>query len=91
MLGHLLQHHAHAEGVEATTAVLLGGAERPQSGRLRLGGEAGPVVLRQSGRVGVERLLERDDLVTDEAADLLADCPYLVGQREAGKRRHGPG
>ena len=42
-----------------------------------------------SGASGSMRLLERDDLVLDEPADLLAEQAQLLRQREAGEQRHG--
>ena len=47
------------------------------------------VLVGNAGGVGVEPLLERDDLVADEATDLLAEAAQLVGQREAGKAGMG--
>ena len=91
VLRHLLQHDRHAERVEPAAAVLFGRAQRPQAGRLRPGGQPLVVLLGKAGRVGIEPLLERNDLLADEATDLLAQHAQLVRQREAGKHRHGPG
>ena len=91
MLRHLLEHDRHAERVEPTAAVLLRRAERPQAGRPGPGGQALVVLVGKARRVGIERLLERDDLLANEAPHLLAQQAQLVRQREAGKRRHGPG
>src|SRR5499425_2220458 len=90
VLRHLLQRHAHAERVEPAAAVLLLGAQRPKARRLGLGGEARKILIGDVGSVGVERALERDDLVLDEASDLLAEQLELVGQRESLERGHGP-
>src|SRR5205823_5937398 len=88
VLRHLLVEHAHAERVESPAAVLFRRRERPETRRLGLGRQTLPVLLGQARRVGIEPLLERDDLLADEAADLLADQPQLVGQREAREGRH---
>ena len=64
-------------------------AEGPQPGRLGLGGEAHEVLARDLGRVGIEGLLERDDLVVDEPSDLIAEQAQLLREGEAGEHRHG--
>src|SRR5258705_3368670 len=53
---HLLERHAHRERVEASTPVLLGGAQRPEACGLGLGRDSLIVVIRQLGRVGVDAL-----------------------------------
>src|SRR5205814_5224441 len=58
-----------------------------QPSGLGLGRQTLPVLLGKTRGVGVEALLERDDLFADEATDLLAQDAQLVGQREAGE--HG--
>src|SRR5262249_38699663 len=90
MLRHLLQRHAHAERVEPAAAVLLLGAQRPEARRLGLGGETREILVGDVGSVRVERALERDDLVLNEAPDLLAEQLELIGQRESLERGHGP-
>ncbi len=91
MLRHRLQDHAHAEGIEPAAAVLLGSRQRPQSGRLGLGGEAQEVLAGDLGRVRVEGLLEGDDLLLHESADLLAQQAQLLRKREAREHGHGCG
>jgi hypothetical protein len=63
VLRHRLEHDAHAERIEPATPVLLASAEGPQPGRFGLGGEAQEILARDLGRVGINGLLERDDLV----------------------------
>jgi len=81
----------HAERIEPAAPVLLARAEGPQPGRLGLGGEAHEVLARDLGRVRIDGLLERDDLVLDEPADLIAEQAQLFREREAGEHRHGGG
>src|SRR5204863_9179559 len=78
---------AHAEGVETAATVLLRRRQRPETGGLRLGRQTFPVLFGEARGVGIEALLERDDLLADEATDLFAQDAQLVGQREAGE--HG--
>ena len=75
MLRHLFVDDAHAERVEPAAAVLLGRGQRPEPGGLRLLRQALEVGIGNARRVGIEALLERDDLLADEAANLLADEP----------------
>jgi len=89
VLRHRLEHHAHAERIEPAAAVLLAGAEGPQPRRLGLGGKAHEVLARDLGRVGIDGLLERNDLVLDEPPDLIAEQAQLFREREAGEHRHG--
>ena len=58
---------------------------------LRLGGEALPVLGGELGRVRIEPLLERDDLVLDEATHLGAQGAQLLRERETGEDRHARG
>jgi len=72
VLRHLLERHAHRERVEAAAPVLLGGAQRPEPCGLRLGRDLLVVVVRKLRRVGINPLLDRDDLVADDPSELLA-------------------
>src|SRR5205814_3699843 len=72
MLRHLLVEHAHAERVEPAAAVFFRRRERPEACGLRLGRQTLPVLLGQARRVGIQALLEGDDLLANEAANLLA-------------------
>src|SRR5262245_35915886 len=85
VLRHLLEGHAHREGVEAAAAVLLGGAQRPQARSFRLGRNAPAIVIGQLRRVGVDALLDGNDLVAHDSTDLLAQRQELVRQPEAGE------
>src|SRR5439155_17427238 len=88
VLGHRLEQHAYGEGAEAAAAVLLGRAETPKPGRLGLGHEPAIVLLGQLRRVGVDPLLDGNDLVADEALDLLAQGHELVGEPVAAECGH---
>src|SRR5262249_2246211 len=88
VLRHLLEHDAHAERVETAAAVFLGRAQRPEPGRLRLARHALEVLVGNAGRVGIEPLLERNDLLADEPSNLLPEPAQLVRHRESGKQRH---
>ena len=89
MLRHLLQDDAHAEGVEPAAAVLFRDAEGPEARLFRLAREADEVFAGNLRSVRIEALLEGDDLLLDEATDLLADGAQLIGQREAREHGHG--
>src|SRR5262249_10973146 len=78
----------HAERVEATAAVFLRRAKRPESGGLRLAREALEVLIGNAGRIRIEPLFERNDLLADEASNLLAEPAQLVRHGESGKQRH---
>src|SRR5262249_35701812 len=85
VLRHLLEGHAHREGIEAAAAVLLGGAQRPQARGFRLGRNALAIVIGQLRRVGVDTLLDGNDLVAHDSTDLLAQRQELVRHPEAGE------
>jgi hypothetical protein len=89
VLRHRLQHHAHAERIEPAPAVLLGRREGPQAGGLGLGREAQEILARNLGRVRIDGLLERDDLVGDESPDLIAEQAQLLRNGEAREHGHG--
>jgi hypothetical protein len=85
VLGHLLDDDGHRERVEPAAPPLLGGPEGPHAGRLGLGRQPLKVLGGDVGGVRVDALLDRDDLVADEAPHLFAQEVELVGQLEAGK------
>ena len=88
MLRHLLERHAHPERVEPAAAVLLAGAQRPETSRLRHIGQSLVVVVGEVLGVGIHPLLGGDDLFLHEAADLLGEHPQFVGKGKAGEGRH---
>src|SRR5262249_49623987 len=85
VLRHLLERDAHRERVEAAAAVFLRGAERPEARGLGLGRDPLVILLGKLGRVGVDLLLEGNDLVAYDPTNLLAQSGELVGQLEPGK------
>src|SRR5262245_33330922 len=85
VLRHLLERDAHRERVEAAAAVFLGGAQRPEARGLGLGRDPLVILLWKLGRVGVDPLLDGNDLVAYDPTNLLAQGGELVGQREPGK------
>jgi len=89
VLRHRLENNAHTKSIEPAAPVLLAGAEGPQPGRLGLGGEADEILARDLGRVGIDGLLERNDLFLDKPSDLVAEQAQLLREREAGEHRHG--
>src|SRR5438132_3898997 len=88
VLGHFLEEHAHGEGAEAAAAWLLGRAETPEPGRLGLAHEPAVILVGQLGRVGIDALLDGNDLVADEAPHLLAQGHELFGEPVAVERGH---
>ena len=88
VLRHLLEQDRHAEGVEPAAAILLGRTEAPEARGLGLGGEAPIVLLGDLGGVGIDALLDREQLVADDAPDLLAKRDELGRQRVPGERGH---
>src|SRR2546422_832811 len=89
MLRHLLGDPRHPDRLHPAAAVVLRRGEGPEARGPGLLRQTLEVLVGNARRVGIEPMLERDDLLADEAPNLLADEPQLVGQREAGEGRHG--
>jgi len=71
MLAHLLHQHAHLEQAESA-AVAGRRAHAPHASGLDFARDAPVVVLVDFGRIGIDARLGRDDLVLDDAPDVLA-------------------
>ena len=83
MLRHLFHQHAHIERAESAAAVFRRHAHAPQAGGLGFARDRPELALGNLGRIGIETVFDRDDLVADDALDLLAQRGQLFRQHEA--------
>ena len=74
--------------VRGPSAIFFRCAETPEAGGLRFCRETAVVFFGNISRVRIEPCLEGKDLVADEAVNLLAKEPELVGKLESGEAVH---
>ena len=87
MLGHLHREHRPCDGVDIRSAVLRGYAEVVEADLLGGLDERGELLGAQLARVGVERRLEWQDLLSHEPAHRQAQLALLLGGLEVHRKR----